>query len=150
VFTNRENWADIRRRALVDGLSRRAARREYGIHYKTLKRILTHPEPPGYRPTGPKRPSILEPLLPVVHRILMDDAKAPKKQRHTDVRIYRQLRDEHGYQGGLTVVKDDVRAWRRHAEVFAPRPTGPGKPRPTSARPRSASTAGRPRWPSSS
>jgi hypothetical protein len=38
-------------------LSQRAACCEYGIHYKTLKRILTHPEPPGYRRTGPKRPS---------------------------------------------------------------------------------------------
>jgi hypothetical protein len=36
------------------------------------------------------------------------------------VRIFRQLRDEHGYTGGLTVVKDAVRAWRRHAEVFVP------------------------------
>src|SRR6476619_6349248 len=102
-----ENWAEIRRRVLVDGLSRRAACREYGIHFKTLRKILTHPEPPGYRRTAPRRPSILEPLLPVVHQI---------------------LRDEHGYKGGLTVVKDAVRARRRsHAEVFVPLAHPPGE-----------------------
>src|SRR5512147_2986859 len=114
-----ERWAEIRRRVLVDGLSRRAACRQYGIHWKTLKKILTHAEPPGYRRTLPKRPSILEPLLPVIHRILQDDRKAPRKQRHTAVRIYQRLRDEHGYAGGLTIVKGAVRAWRRsQAEIF--------------------------------
>src|SRR4051812_40518208 len=123
-----ENWAEIRRRVLVDGLSKRAACREYGIHWKTLRKILTHTEPPGYRRTGPKRPSILDPLLPVVHQILKDDRKAPRKQRHTAVRIYRRLRDEHGYRGGVTVVKDAVRAWRRsHTEVFVPLAHPPGE-----------------------
>src|SRR5215218_2150026 len=114
-----ENWAEIRRRVLADGLSGRAACREYKIHWKTLKRILDHPEPPGYRRTRPKRPSILEPLLPVLHQILEDDKKAPRKQRHTAKRVFERLRDEHGYQGGLTAVKTAVRQWRReHTEVF--------------------------------
>jgi transposase len=44
------------------------------------------------------------------------------------VRIFRRLRDEHGYPGGLTVVKDAVRAWRRrHAEVFVPLAHPPGE-----------------------
>ncbi len=128
MYTDMESWAEIRRRVLVDGLSRRAACREYGIHFKTLRKVLAHPEPPGYRRTAPRRPSILEPLLPVVHQILQDDRKAPRKQRHTAVRIYRRLRDEHGYKGGLTVVKDAVRAWRRgHAEVFVPLAHPPGE-----------------------
>src|SRR3954468_22884902 len=100
-----EKWSEIRRRVLVDGLAKRAACREYGIHYKTLKKILTHTEPPGFRRPERKRASVLGPLLSVVHQILKDDRKAPRKQRHTAVRIYRRLRDEHGYKGGLTVVK---------------------------------------------
>jgi len=128
VFTDMEKWSEIRRRVLVDGLGKRAACREYGIHYKTLKKILTHPEPPGYRRSTPRRPSVLEPLLPVVHQILKDDTKAPRKQRHTAVRIYRRLRDEHGYTGGLTIVKDAVRTWRQqHAEVFIPLAHPPGE-----------------------
>jgi transposase len=128
VYTDMDNWAEIRRRVLADGLSGRAACREYKIHWKTLKRILDNPEPPGYRRTKPKRPSILEPLLPVLHQILEDDTKAPKKQRHTAKRVFERLRDEHGYQGGLTTVKDAVRAWRRsRAEVFVPLAHPPGE-----------------------
>jgi transposase len=128
VFTDMEKWSEIRRRVLVDGLGKRAACRQYGIHYKTLKKILTHPEPPAFRRPERRRPSVLGPLLPVVHQILKDDAKAPRKQRHTAVRIYRRLRDEHGFKGALTVVKDAVRAWRqRHAEVFIPLAHPPGQ-----------------------
>src|SRR5512144_1268287 len=123
-----DKWSEIRRRVLVDGLGKRAACRQYGIHYKTLKKILTHSEPPAFRRPERRRPSVLGPLLPVVHQILKDDAKAPRKQRHTAVRICRRLRDEHGYRGGLTVVKDAVRAWRRgHAEVFVPLAHPPGE-----------------------
>src|SRR5262245_6787081 len=123
-----EKWSEIRRRVLVDGLGKRAACREYGIHYKTLKKVLTHPEPPAFRSPERRRPSALGPLLPVVYQILKDDRKAPRKQRHTAVRIFRRLRDEHGYRGGLTVVKDAVRAWRRsHAEVFVPLAHPPGE-----------------------
>jgi len=73
----------------------------------------------------------LEPFLPVIHQILEADKKAPKKQRHTAHRIFERLRDEHGYTGGLTVVKAEVASWRlRSAEVFIPLPTprpGPGR-----------------------
>jgi hypothetical protein len=33
-----DKWAEIRRRVLVDGLGKRTARREYGIHYETKRR----------------------------------------------------------------------------------------------------------------
>ena len=123
-----ENWAEIRRRVLVDGLSGRAACREYKIHWKTLQKILDNPQPPGYRRTKPRRPSILELFLPVIHQILEDDKKAPPKQRHTAKRIFDRLRAEHGYTGGLTTVKDAVRAWRRRtAEVFVPLAHPPGE-----------------------
>src|SRR5262249_22937137 len=56
-----------------------------------------------------------------------DDKKAPRKQRHTARRIFERLRDEHGYQGGLTVVKEAVAArWPRSAEVFVPLAHPPG------------------------
>src|SRR3954453_21772308 len=116
-----DNWAEIRRRVLADGLSGRAACREYKIHWKTLKKILDNPQPPGYTRTKPRRPSILDPLLPVVHQILEDDRKAPKKPRHPAGRIFDRLKPENGYAGGLTTVKVAVSAWRkRPAEVFVP------------------------------
>ena len=92
MYTDMENWAEIRRRVLVDGLSKRAACREYGLHWDTLTKILSHAEPPGYRRTAP-RPE-LGLYLGVIHQILEDDRKAPKKQRHTAIRIFQRLRDE--------------------------------------------------------
>ena len=44
-----DQWTEIRRRALVDGLSMRQLQREFHLHWKTLRKILDHPEPPGYR-----------------------------------------------------------------------------------------------------
>ena len=97
-----EIWAEIRRRVLVDGLSKRDACRAYSIHWDTLKKILEHAEPPGYRRAVP-RPK-LDPFLPVIHQILEDGKKAPRKQRHTARRIFeipdaiphkpRQLREQ--------------------------------------------------------
>jgi transposase len=123
-----EIWAEIRRRVLVDGLSKRAACREYDIHWDTLKKILEHAEPPGYRRRTPRPKPKLDPFLPVIHQILEDDKKAPRKQRHTAHRIFERLRDEHGYTGGLTVVKAAVATWRlRSSEVFVPLAHPPGE-----------------------
>ena len=47
MYTDMENWAEIRRRVLVDGLSQRAACRQYDVHWDTLQKILDHPEPPA-------------------------------------------------------------------------------------------------------
>ena len=128
MYTNMEIWAEIRRRVLVDGLSKRAACRAYDIHWDTLKKILEHPEPPGYRRTVPRPRPKLDPFLPVIHQIREGDKKALRKQRHTARRIFERLRDEHGYTGGLTVVKEAVAAWRlRSAEVFVPLAHRPGE-----------------------
>jgi transposase len=128
VYTDMENWAEIRRRVLVDGLSKRAACREFDIHWDTLAKILRHPEPPGYHRAAPRPKPKLDPFLPVIHQILEDDRKAPKKQRHTVNRIYQRLRDEHGYDGGLTIIKVAVAARRRgQAEVFVPLAHHPGE-----------------------
>src|SRR3954465_11247409 len=128
VYTDMENWAEIRRRVLVDGLSKRAACREYEIHWDTLQKILAHPEPPGYRRKAPRPRPKLEAFLPVLHQILQDDKKAPRKQRHTARRIFERLRDEHGHTGGLTIVKEAVAARKlRTAEVFIPLAHRPGE-----------------------
>jgi transposase len=128
VYTNMENWTEIRRRVLVDGQSKRAVCREFAIHWDTLTKILRHPEPPGYRRTAPRPRPKLDPFLPVIHQILEQDRKAPRKQRHTARRIFERLRDEHGYTGGLTVVKEAVAAWKtRPAEVFVPLAHRPGE-----------------------
>ena len=59
--------------------------------------------------------------------ILIEDKGRPKKQQHTAKRIFERLRDEHGFTGGLTIVKDYVAGWRQRArEMFVPLVHAPG------------------------
>jgi transposase len=121
------NWAEIRRRVLLGELSKRAACREYDLHWSTLSRVLDAPTPQGYQRTAPRAKPKLGPFLPILRRILDEDRSAPPKQRHTATRIFHRLRDEFGYTGGLSVVGDAVRDWRRsQAEVFVPLEHRPG------------------------
>jgi transposase len=123
-----ELWTEVRRRVLTKELSQRAACKEYGLGWHTLKKILAHDEPPGYRQSRPREKRKLARFLPIIQQILMDDRQAPKKQRHTAKRIFERLREEHGYQGGKTVVKDAVRDWKQlHQEVFLPLSHPPGE-----------------------
>lgn len=123
-----EFWKEVRRQVLTGELSQRAAIKKYNVGWHTLKKILTHAEPPGYRQRKARLKRKLEPFLPIIQQILTTDRQAPKKQRHTAKRIFERLRDEHGYQGGKTVVKDAVRAWKlSHQEVFLPLSHPPGE-----------------------
>jgi transposase len=122
-----DQWAEIRRRVLVDGESKRSVQREFQLHWKTLQKILNQPEPAGYQAVQPRAKKKLGPFLPVIEAILQQDRQAPPKQRHTAKRIFERLRDEHGYTGRLTVVKDAVRALRQQEEVFVPLSHRPGE-----------------------
>jgi hypothetical protein len=44
-----EKWNEIRRKVLVEGISKRAICRDYGVGWWTLEKMLALPEPPGYR-----------------------------------------------------------------------------------------------------
>ena len=123
-----ELWAEIRRRVLVEGLSKRAACREYGIGWETLDKILTLPEPPGYRLVRARPKPKLGPFLGVIDEILAADRDAPAKQRHTAKRIFERLRDEWGYEGGESQVRGAVaEATRYSREVFVPLSHPPGE-----------------------
>ena len=87
-----EFWKEVRREVLTGQLSQREACRKYGLGWHTLKKILEHDAPPGYRQSQPRKKRKLEPFLPVIFQILEDDRQAPKKQRHTAHRIFERLR----------------------------------------------------------
>ena len=42
-----ELWSEIRRRVLVEGVSKREICRDYQMGWRTLDKILEHGEPPG-------------------------------------------------------------------------------------------------------
>ncbi len=122
-----EQWTEIRRRVLVEGASKRSICREYHLGARTLEKILTHCEPPGYQGADRRPKRKLAEFLPVIDEILEADRTAPAKQRHTGRRIFERLRDEYGYAGGITVVQEAVaRARLQQREVFVPISHPPG------------------------
>jgi len=58
VYTNMDEWMTIRRRVLVEGVSKRQILRTMGMHWTTLEKILEHSEPPGYRRRRARRRSM--------------------------------------------------------------------------------------------
>ena len=117
----------IRRMHYRDNLGKRTISRQTGLHRETIKKMLEYPEPPGYRFKIPRPKPKLEPFVLLIDQILEDDRKAPKKQRHTAKRIFDRLRDEHGYEGGYTIVKDYVRDKKISLqEVYFPLNQQPG------------------------
>jgi transposase len=121
-------WTEIRRRVLVEGASKRSVCSEYHLGWRTLGKILSNTEPPGYRGAAARPKVKLGPYLGVISEILAADRDAPPKQHHTAKRIFERLRDEHGYAGGITQVKEAVARQRRHsAEVFVPLSHPPGE-----------------------
>ena len=105
----------------VDGLSQREAASRFGIARETVRKMLRHSEPPGYRRHRPPKRPKLDPFTDIIERILEADRTVHRKQRHTAKRIFERLRDEHGFAGGQTIVKDYVRERRRRLrEMFVP------------------------------
>lgn len=116
-----ELYGRVRRAVLVDALSQRSVARDFGLSRKMIRNMLAYALPPGYQRQQPiKRPK-LGPWLGVIDAILEDDKIRPAKQRHTAKRVLDRLRDEHGFAGGYTIVKDYLRsAAQRSREMFVP------------------------------
>src|SRR5512135_972883 len=122
-----ELYAQVRYAVQIDGVSRREAARRYGIDPRTVAKMLAFSVPPGYRRSRPPARPKLDPFTEIIDSILLEDEGRPRKQRHTSKRIFERLRDEHGYSGGITIVKDYVLARRlRQREVFVPLRHDPG------------------------
>jgi len=123
-----ELWSEIRRKVLVEGVSKREICREYQMGWRTLEKILEHPEPPGYRSRVPRTLPKLGPFVGLIDEILETDRDAPPKQRHTARRIFHRLRDEHDYGGSEVQVRRYVAQTKRHGrEVFVPLSHPPGE-----------------------
>jgi transposase len=122
-----ELYAKVRYAVRIEGLSERAAARRFGIDPRTVSKMLAFSVPPGYRRTKPPVRPKLDAFIAIIERILAEDKSWPKKQQHTAKRIFERLRDEHGFTGGITIVKDYVAGWRQRAqEMFVPLVHPPG------------------------
>jgi transposase len=122
-----EWWTRIRLEVLRGETSKREILRREGIHWDTLKKILDHSEPPGYRTKVPREKPKIGPYLERIAQIIEEDKQFPKKQRHTAVRIHHRIK-QMGYQGKYTQVKEAVREIKRlKKEVYMPLSHKPGE-----------------------
>jgi hypothetical protein len=124
-----ELYGQVRRAVYVEGMSRREAARRFGIDPRTVAKMLAFSVPPGYRRSRPPTRPKLDPFIGIIDRILEEDKGQPAKQQHTSKRIFGRLRDEHGYPGGITIVKDYVheRRQRRWPEQSSVKETPEGR-----------------------
>jgi len=117
----------VRRMFFRESLSKREISRRTGLHRATIDKMLSYSSPPGYRQKSPRKKTKLWQFTLIIDRILEDDKKAPRKQRHTAKRIFDRLKEEYDYDGGYTIVKDYVRLKKvRQREVFVPLVQRPG------------------------
>jgi transposase len=122
-----ELYAGIRRAVMVDGLSRREAAKRFGVHRNTITKMLQYSVPPGYRRRERPASKKLGPYMAWIDKVLEDDRSVHKKQRHTAQRIFERLRDEEGFSGGYTIVRQYVAgAMLRMREMFVPLSHRPG------------------------
>ena len=118
-------YAVIRRKVLVDGMSQRAVAQELGHSRKTVKKAVEHPLPLGYRRRQPRTQPVLEPVRVLIEAWLEADRCRPRKQRHTAQRVFERLRDEHQFAGSYSPIQRFVAAWKRRqgllgSAVFVP------------------------------
>ena len=122
-----ELYQKVRRAVLVDKMSRRGAARYFGIDRKTVDKMLVLSAPPPHGRKGRTFSRKLEGLTDFIEQILIDDRTVHAKQRHTVVRIFERLRDERGFTGGETIVREYVAVQKRRTrEVFVPLSHRPG------------------------
>jgi transposase len=121
-----DEYARIRQAHRQDKMSIRELARRFHHSRRKIREILAQPEPKKYQRQA--MPSIVDPFKPVIDGILRSDDDAPRKQRHTVAKIYRRLRDEHGYGGGYGRVRHYVLSQQRKSpETFIPLDHDPGQ-----------------------
>src|SRR6476620_7842163 len=124
---NVDDYLKVRHAVRIEGLSERAAARRFGIDPRTVNKMMKFSVVPVSVNKRPPAKPKLDPFISVIDRILEGDKSRPKKQQHTAKRIFERLRDEHGFTGCITIVKDYVAGWRQRAqEMFVPLIHPPG------------------------
>ena len=111
-----------------DGMSIRQIARRFGHSRRKVREVLEESEPRPYTLREGRPAPRLGPYKVVIKQILAQDQQAPRKQQHTAAKLYRRLRDEHGYRGGYDQVRRYVgKMGRAQQETFIPLPHPPGR-----------------------
>jgi hypothetical protein len=121
----------IRRDYFVGGRSIRTIARQRQVHRRMVRQALASALPP-VRKTPARAPTVLtRALRQVIDGWLEADQVAPRKQRHTGVRVYQRLLEEHVYTGSAVTVRMYVGQRRRElgqgVEAFVPQGYAPAE-----------------------
>lgn len=98
-----KDWAEVHRLRHREGKSERAIARELTISRNTVRRLLSLSDPPAYE--RPRPPSMLDPHRDAILAMLKEDATAPAT-------VIREHLQAQGYGGGITILRDYLRAVR--------------------------------------
>ncbi len=126
MYTNMDQWIELRQKIRNEEVPLRQLSRETGIHRQTLRKIRDNSQPPGYQRRCPAVKSKIGPYLGRIKELIHSDQQEPK-QYYTAKKIWQILQSE-GFTGGYTIVKDAVRELKRVSrEVFMPLSQRPGE-----------------------
>jgi transposase len=107
---------------------REIARQFHHSRQKVREVLRGAGQPRSYRKRKRQSAPKLGPFYDLIRQILAEDESAPPKQRHTAVRIFERLRDEHAYRGGFDSVRRFVKMHRTEKrETFIPLDHDPGQ-----------------------
>ena len=73
-----ELYFQVRHAVRIEGLSERAAARQFGIDPRTVSKMLRFSVPPGYRRSKPPARPKLDPFVAIIDRILEEYKSRPK------------------------------------------------------------------------
>jgi transposase len=122
-----DKYAKIRV-ARRDGMSIRAIARTFEHSRRKVREVLANPQPTPYTRAKPIAAPVLGSFHTIIDAVLADDEKAPPKQRHTAMQLFRRLRDKYDYRGGYDQVRRYVGKQRLdHRETFIPLAHEPGQ-----------------------
>ena len=76
-----ELYAKVRHVGRIEGLSKRAVARQFGINPRTVDKMLELSVPPGYRHSKPPVKPKLGSFIAIIDGILAEDKGRPKKQQ---------------------------------------------------------------------
>lgn len=120
----------IRHLYLVEGMSQRSIAKQLGISRNTVRRYCKGEQVPWERKPVKRAPSVITPeVIDFIKSCLQEDAQTPnKRQKHTAQRIYERLREEKGFTGGCSTIRNAVKELRdKIPKVYVPLAFEPGE-----------------------
>lgn len=112
-MTKVQLFEQVRKDYFLSQLSIRQIAKHYKIHRRMVRQAIADPNPPARQFPEFQKTVLTDELKAVIDQWLLSDRKAPKKQRHTALRIFNRLISEFSFQGKLPTIKRHVGERRR-------------------------------------